>query len=96
MIDLLPYSLLIVWLTCFAIALIHPVSRAFLHCNLVLFRTFCGLNRMYVESNKQAGQWFSRTTCIAIVDEEGEFVRIFYGKPELMHLMQANKEKQNG
>jgi hypothetical protein len=50
---------------------------------------------MYVERDKKPGQWFARVTCIAIINAEGPFVRIFYGKPELMHLMQATKEKQN-
>lgn len=78
-----------------AIAFIIPVSRAFLKCLWASFGTF-PLSRMYIESNKAKGKWFSRVSCIALIDYENNITKLFYGKPELLTMFNIRKEKQNG
>jgi hypothetical protein len=94
--EVVMFFIPVAYLLIIAVALINPVSRAFLHCLWVSFNDL-PLSRMYVEHDKKAGQWIARVTCIALITDEGEslFTRIFYGKPELQHLMRADKENKN-
>lgn len=92
-VELWPIMSLAVYFILLVVALLHPVSRAYLICSFSLLRGSWLDRSMYAETSKKPGQWFSRTTCIAIIGKNGAFEKIYYGKPELMDLM--NKGKKN-
>ena len=92
-IDLCPILAVLVYFGLLASLFVHPATRAYIICSYDLLRGSWVGRGMYSETNKEAGQWFARTTCIAIIGADGGFEKIYYGKPELLHLM--NTEKKN-
>lgn len=91
--ELFPYVLLSAWAIAILFALLHPVTKARLHCMYVALSNPAKLYRVYTETAKERGKFFSRTTCIALINKEDKLEKVFYGKPELFHLLE---EKQNG
>lgn len=76
---LIPYFMVLIWILALCVVLIVPSFRATMIASLYALK---GIKRglfLWTESEKKSGQWFSRTTCVAVVDSDRNIVRVFYG-----------------